>query len=451
VAAPRPAGLLALVLPLLAATGLVIVARSPLPMFAEPDLAEPHVRHVQPPADLPDTYAEALARAELDLANAEARAARHPDEWAVLESLAGRQASHARLTGAFEDYAAAQATLDRAFALASPGAGPHLIQAELHLSMHRLAAAGHDLDLIDAYAVPPDIEERAEIAAMRGDIAFYRGDYAGALALYSKAEAMGAGAATDVRRAIYDSKTGRLDRAARYLDHAVEVSRMPTPQFRARVELQKGSLLLERGRWDEALARFRRADAIFPGYWLIEEHIAETQALRGEFVEAERMYSDIVRRTNNPEFMDALARLARSRGDAAAADRWSTAAAKGWARRLELFPEAAYGHALGHFMQSGDTARALDVARRNAAARPFGDAKVMLAQALLDAGQPQAARAVIEEVLRSPWRTAQTHAVAAEAFAALGDARRAAVQHALALRMDSHEFDDPKAPLASFN
>jgi tetratricopeptide (TPR) repeat protein len=411
------------------------------------DPPPPAVRQAQPPADTPRTYAQALARADREVAYGQARAAGREDQWLVLEGLARRQAARARLTGSFDDYAAAQATLDRAFAVASPGTGPHLSQAALHFTMHRLGEAERQLDLIDRYAVPPEAVERAEAAAMRGDIAFYRGDYPGALALYDRAEAIERGAGTAFRRAVHAAKTGRFDQAEAYFDRAVKAGGIPTPQFRANVELQTGALYLERGRWDEALARFRRADALFPGFWLIQEHIAETLALKGDTTEAERLYADIVRRTGHPEFMDVLAGLARARGDGAAAEAWTRRAAAGWERRLKLFPEAAYGHALDHFLSSGDAARALEIAQRNHAARPYGDAKVQLAEALLKAGRPEAARQTIEAVLASPWRTAPTHAVAARVYAATGAGRLAAAQRAKALAIDPHVLDAPARPL----
>ena len=226
---------------------------------------------------------------------------------------------------------------------------------------------------------------------MRGEIAFYRGDYAQAVRFYRRAGALDPkDGSLAYRWAVYHAKTGRPDLAAADFDRALAAAELQG-QFRANVELQKGILLLEGGRWDEALARFRRADAIFPGHWLVQEHIAETLTLLGRTVEAERMYADIVRRTGHPEFMDQLAAIAQARGDAAAARAWSERACPERAA-APLLPEAAYGHALDHYLAAGDPARALEIARANHAARPFGESKVALAEALLQAGQPQAAR-----------------------------------------------------------
>jgi tetratricopeptide (TPR) repeat protein len=416
-----------------------------------PQPAPPALRQMKLPDATPRSFGAALGRANIDLAAAQRRVGEHPGEWVFLEALSRRYSTRARLTGSFDDYAAAQAALDRAFVLAPAGAGPHLTQAALHFTLHRLGPAEQALDAIDRYAVPPDAMERGEALAMRGDIAFYRGDLKGAEALYRQADALERGAGTSFRWAVFFTKTGRLATAERFFDAAVRSSRMPTPQFRANVELQKGTLYLERGDWDRALAYFRRADALFPGYYVIQEHIAEALTLKGQTAAAEAIYADIVRRTGNPEFMDALAAIAAGRRDAAGAEAWRARAGVEWERRLVLLPEAAYGHALDHYMAAGDPDRALEIARRNAAARPYGDAKVLLAEALLKAGRADAARGVIEPVLRSGWNTAQMHGVAAQAYAAVGEPRLAARERARALAIDPHVLDDPNAPLKAFN
>jgi Tfp pilus assembly protein PilF len=294
--------------------------------------------------------------------------------------------------------------------------------------MHRLARAERNLAAIEAYAVPPVFGDRAEIELIRGDIAFYRGDYDGAHARYRRAAALDPAAHVDFRMAVFHSKTGRPDLARAAFDRAERAARPLTPQVRANYELLRGVLDLDRGRLDAALTQFRRADAIFPGHWLIEEHIAEVLTLKGDYAAASRLYEDIVARTGHPEFMDALAAIARERGDKAAAQSWTRRARGAWERRLALFPEAAYGHAIDHYLDAGDTARALDLARRSDQARPHGESKIALARALLKAGRADEARRTIDGVLATRWRTAELHAVAAEVYDALGLFAQAAAQ-----------------------
>ena len=397
---------------------------------------------------LPQNYREALARIDRAIADARGRAEERAGEWLMHETLARRYLARGRLTGSFDDYAAANATLARAFAVAKPGTGPHMTQAVLDFTMHRLAAAERQLDIISAYAVPPDSDDLAEIAAMRGDIAFYRGRYDEAAATYDEADRLTPGAA-DFRRAIFHSRTGRPDLGEDYFDRVRSGSSARSPQAAANIELQHGIMDLERGRWDAALSHFTAADQLFPGHWLIEEHIAEVTALKGDTAGAEARYRAIVRRTGHPEFIDALAGLARQRGDDAAATAWTRRAGAAWKRRLGQFPEAAYGHALDHCMAAGDWSCALDLARRNHANRPYGEAKVLLARALLETGHAADARRTIETVLASPWRTAQTHAVAAQIYAALGRSGPAHIQRRLARKLDPHIVIPVAAPSAT--
>ncbi|WP_431871105.1 tetratricopeptide repeat protein [Allosphingosinicella sp.] len=359
----------------------------------------------------PKSYEEALSRIDASLAGARQRAEERSGEWLMHAVLARRYLARARLTGSFDDYAAADAALARAFAVARPGTGPHATQAMLDFTLHRLAGAERALDSMDAYAVPPGRIERAEMIAMRGDIAFYRGRYAEALAAYAEADVIAPGSA-DFRRAVYHSMTGRPDLADRYFERAAAGTPFRTPQAAAYIELQRGILDLDRGHWDAALIRFRAADRLFPGHWLIEEHIAEVLALKGDIETAERLYRDIVGSTGHPEFMDALAGLARGQGDTAGARRWSHRAAGEWTRRLRLLPEAAYGHAIDHCLATEKWDCALDLARRNHANRSYGEAKVLLAEALFRSGRLAEAREAIDQVLASPWRTARTRAVA---------------------------------------
>lgn len=379
----------------------------------------------------PRSYPEAMQRADVAIANARAAADAGRDQWLMHEILASEYLARAQLSGSYDDYAAAERTLDDAFKVAAPGSGPHLMRASLEFGMHRLAGAERLLTAIDGYAVPPDKGDQAEIAAMRGDIALYRGQLPVALALYDRADALVPGAAS-FRRAIYAARTGDADRADAYFARAEREYRSPTPQTRSFLELQRGILDLDRGRLDAAMTHFRRADGIYPGRWLIEEHIAEVLKLQGKTGEAEKLYRGIVARTGNPEFIDALAELAQARGDAATAGRLFAQAGAIWDRRMQQFPEAAYGHAVDHYIAMRDWPRALQLAQPNHAARPYGDAKVALAGALLGNGRVAEARGVIEAVLATPWRTAALHRTAADIYKASGMPTEAVAQDRLA-------------------
>lgn len=383
----------------------------------------------------PRTYGEAMLRSDSAIANARKAAEAGADQWLMHEIHASELMARAQLSGDYRDYAAAGAALDKAFAVAVKGSGPHMMRAALDFSMHRLAAADEQLAATDGYAVPPDPGDRAEITAMRGDIAFYRGDYDRAWALYDAADRLVPGSA-NFRRAIFAARTGKVDLADAYLTEAEKAYRSPTPQTRSYMQLQRGILDLDRGRLDEAMAHFREADRLFPGRWLIEEHIAEVLNLQGKTAQSEKLYRDIVRRTGHPEFIDALAGIAEARGDRAEAQRLYARSNRLWAERLKLFPEATYGHAIDHCMAKRDWACALRLAEANHTARPYGEAKIKLAAALLANRRQEDARTMIDQVLASRWRTPDLFATAAAIYDASGLTRKAGEYRRTARRMN---------------
>ena len=99
------------------------------------------------------------------------------------------------------------------------------------------------------------------------------------------------------------------------------------------------------------------------------------------------------------------------------------------------------GHAAEHLLQFGDPARALDLARRDHALRPYGDSAALLAAALLANRRPAEALAALGPTLQSGWVTAEPHTLASRAHAQMGQARQAAIQRRAALAIDPHSFD----------
>lgn len=416
------------------AAGLAVIALEQLPRQAPSAISEPATAPVLGPAR---NYDALIAQQTATLAARRARAEARADEWLIHEQLARAAFARGRLSSSYDDYALAQAELDRAFARAPRGAGPHMSQAVLDLMMHRVDHAERMLAAVEAYAVSPDSGERAEIAGMRGDIAFYRGDYAGALRLYEESERLSPGG-SDYRRAVFHSKTGRPELAQFYFDKYERGLVRPDRHMRANMALQRGIIDLDAGRLDQAMAHFRQAADIFPGWWLVDEHIAETMALMGDKAGAERLYRAIIARTGNPEHMDALAALLLARGESGEAEQLRRQSGIIWDRRIGQFPEASYGHALSHCVIHRQTDCALRLARRNYAARPYGEAGEQLTAALVAAGRPDEARGVIDAVLATPWRTARTYQAAFHTYRALGDQPRAEAFRQAALRANPH-------------
>jgi Flp pilus assembly protein TadD len=147
-------------------------------------------------------------------------------------------------------------------------------------------------------------------------------------------------------------------------------------------------------------------------------------------------YRALVAQTNDPEFMDALAALT---GDRSLSERSNAI----YEERLVKLPEASYGHALEHFLEfSVDAKRAVEVAQKNVALRPNGEARTRLAQAFVRAGRITEARAEIAKVLASQWVSAESIATAAIAARLAHDEATATKLETEAKAINPHALEE---------
>ena len=295
---PVRAGIAVLLLGILSLVIARLGGQAPWPSRLAPPAAFTHDEAARRQQGVPTTAAEARAAIEHDLAIAQGRAA-GSGEWSDHAAVGDLLLARARLTGSFADYAAAGRAYDAAFTRAAPGTGPHLERAGWNFAVHRLAAVAPDLAAVEHYAVPDDAMVAAAIG-LRGDVAFYRGQYAKALTLYTQAQARMPTLAGDMRLANYYARMGDPDRALALIDQAETRMTGPQQQLRGYFVLRRGLIALARGRWDEAHALFVRADAIFPGYWLVEEQLATVRALQGAPAEAMAIFRRMAARAGSP-------------------------------------------------------------------------------------------------------------------------------------------------------
>ncbi|MCA9691674.1 MAG: hypothetical protein R3A51_18580 [Nannocystaceae bacterium] len=405
--------------------------RSSAPIAAAEDEATSTPDEPRAARTPPGSYDEALAQLDSALEYDLRVAERTPKGWITLERAAGRLLERAALTGSFDDYARAEELIDRAFAIGRAGAGPFATRARLNFSLHRLPRVDPDLEAMSR-RISQDNHYKARLAGLRADVAFQRGQYADALAGYEEALALREDFTGIVRLAHYRWKTADFDGALALYAKAEALLEDEPGRTLAWLHLQRGLMCLDRGRYDEAMTHYDASAAALPGYWLVDEHIAEILTLQGKTDEALARYRDIVERTGNPEFMDAIAGILLERGEEREGQLMVARARAAYDAMLARYPEAAYGHALEHFLEFGSQERALTLARENHALRPGADAKILLAQALLGAGEVKEARARIDEALASPIRTADLHRTAAAVARAEGDETGALAQEALA-------------------
>ncbi len=375
--------------------------------------------------------------AKLDRGVANARAAlntAHPTNWLVREHLAAALLERAQLTGRVEDYREAQTVLDDALRMAPRGSGPVLLAARFNVSIHRLdEAEGHLATIAGQAIVTRETKVGAHLIAAQ--IAFARGEYAEARAGLEQIAAASP-ALVQTELAIYHAATGATAEAESLYGQALAAAKPTDPRLRAWIRLQLGILAMQTGRYERALDTLREADAELPGWWLIEEHIAEVYTLLGRDKDAVPLYEKVVRDTELPQYLDALAAVYERLDRHEEARELVARAGAAWDRQLAVLPESAMGHGLTHFLEHGTPEKALALAQQNYDVRPGGEAQIGLARAYLKAGQPSAAVELLERTLKTPYRSADLHDVARQAYAAVGRADAAAAQRASCLALN---------------
>lgn len=328
--------------------------------------------------------------------------------------LAYRRAS---LTASYADFKAAETAIDGALERIGPSEDLFLLKANFDFKLHRLAETKNDL------AHAPDLAGDPQAVALWADLAFQEGRYAEARKGYGAALSAKRSWDQLARLAYYKSRTGDMAGADRLYAEAAEEITAKEMRSYAWVELQRGILAFDAGRPEEALAHYRRADRAYSGYWLIEEHIAEALAASGRTAAAVDLYRRLVERTHNPEFLSALALLVEP-GDPAAARTLDQEAQQSFQEQSRLYPEAALGHRLESLLRRRETSpELLAMARQNVALRPNGEAKLLLARAYLKLGDAAAARALVDEILRTAWRSPALAPLSRQIAAALRRSR----------------------------
>lgn len=361
-----------------------------------------------------------------------------PSSWLKQESVAKAYLDRAKLTGKFEDYVAADNALAESFKLASAPAGPTLTRASMKYAMHRIPDIERDLAQAES-ALLVSGSDRRIISEIRADVFLNTGHYAQAKNAYDELESNHPTVTSATRLANYHREIADYSAAEQWLDIAVERNDKRNPHLRSWFQLQRGILDLDQGNLDEALEHYNKGLEHFSGYWLIEEHVAEIHALQGKDQQAEQQYRDLIKRTDSPLFMSALADILSNRSDSSSqkeAKYWFEKTKSTYQEQIRILPELIAGHAIDFFIDTNDKHLALQLAMSDHRLRPGGESALKLVQAHVLNSQLIEADNLLNTIFSSPYRSASLHTTAASLYRAMGKSELAERQQSIALSIN---------------
>ena len=252
------------------------------------------------------SFNQKLAEVNKTIASLNALVAQYPDSWTHLERLALSYLDKARLSGAFADYQLADQTIQQAFSISESDIGPFLSRARVHLALHRTDAAIDDLERTKSQLITPK-GHGLIVNELRGDAILQAGLTEEAINRFAELDSRNPSFENAARLSQAYAASENYDLAKQWLITAEERMVGDSGYMNAWLFLQHGILALEQQQLDDAYHYFNKADSLFPGYWLIEEHMAEVDTLSGRLDIAENRYRDIVKRSDVPQMKLALA------------------------------------------------------------------------------------------------------------------------------------------------
>lgn len=340
-------------------------------------------------------YAHRLQQSDAEIHAARTALQAAPEPAAAL-ALTEALITRAWLSGEAEDWASAERAL--AVALASPQPSPRtcVVAARLHLFLHRVEAASRSLE---ACAGPVGGDDE-ELRALHADLAFARGDLAAAFDAARERVLIGAVPSALTRLATLHEAAGHPEEAKALLLAAQRADHSGDPAQGAWLRLRRGHLALHQGRWEEARAVYLAAASMLPGWWRVEEHLAEVEALLGDAEAARARYRALLAEHAQPALMLALSELLS--GDES--DRLRRAARAAQKDLLRRYPEVVGGHALEVLLAAGEPASALlPAARARLQSAATGENALRFAQLAAAAGQVAEACGAVATALAGGW------------------------------------------------
>jgi tetratricopeptide (TPR) repeat protein len=302
----------------------------------------------------------------------------------------------ASIVGNLAQLHAVERMIERAVPLLTHPGDLCLLKANVAFKLHKLA------DVEAALLAIPTSSCCTEACLLRADLDFQYGRYREAETGYTaviEAERSWSGLA---RLAHFRGKMGDLESADWLYRGAEDELTAKEMRSYAWLEVQRGFLAFSRGRYPDARSHYEKAEAAYPGYWLVDEYKAELLGAEGHYAEAIEVFQGLVTASDRPDLLQAIAELCEMSEQRDSARYWQGRALAGYLQSAR-HGEVHYYHHLTDFYAdvAKDGAAAVTWARADLQLRENFATQSALAWALYRNAELDEARGWIDRALAS--------------------------------------------------
>jgi tetratricopeptide (TPR) repeat protein len=361
-------------------------------------------------------FAKEIQKFEHDLAELRPQALANPMSTDHVTKYIYRLYQWAALSGNLEYFQEVESQLQAAIERLGPAPDLCLLKANLDFKLHRLAATKRDLEM------SPELADSPQGKTIAADVTFQEGLYQEARQLYEALIEHERTWDNLARLAHLHAKLGDIAGAEKlYVEAEDEITAKEMRSF-AWVELQRGLLHCQYGRFAQAKQHYDRANHAYRGYWLVEEHIANLLAAEHKLDEAASLYKQLLQRIPKPELQQALGEVYLHMGKLSEAEDCFQKAFAIYLQSVERGDVHYYHHLVDFYCDvSGDAEQALKWARQDLQVRNNSSTQAAMARALHLAGRNDEARKMIDQALGSGAKEPSLFLQAGKIYSAAGD------------------------------
>ena len=249
----------------------------------------------------------------------------------------------ASIAGDLAALTAVEHAIDDAIRLLSNPADLYLLKAHAAFKLHKLA------DVDSALCAIRSVYDSDEGRLIRADLDFQHGRYSVAESCYVDVLGHQRSWGALARLAHLRGRMGDATGADLLYEEAEDQLTPKEMRAYAWLEVQRGLLDFAHGRLREARSHYRRAEAAYPGYWLVEEHIAELVGAEGRYDEAAEIFERVVSAIDRPDLDQAIGELYKLADQSGPAVYWKERALSAYLQSAQRGEVHYYHHLVDYY------------------------------------------------------------------------------------------------------